>query len=79
MNGASIGQRERDQSPADADRAAFPERDLRPGDEVRVGGTVLRVGVEDAARPTVLDATGDYIPLVVACAGCGCDLSAGVS
>ena len=73
LNGANVGQRETGQDPAAVDRAAFPERDLRPGDELRVGGTLLRVGVEDAARPTAFDGTEDYAPAGCSCVRCGKD------
>jgi type I restriction enzyme R subunit len=38
-------------NPTDVDPEAFPESDLMPGNEVRVGGTVFRVSVADVARP----------------------------
>jgi pSer/pThr/pTyr-binding forkhead associated (FHA) protein len=45
VNGRSIGQRSRRDRAPDADHAARPSRDLRDGDEVRVGFTVIRVGI----------------------------------
>ncbi|WP_017624044.1 protein kinase domain-containing protein [Nocardiopsis chromatogenes] len=45
VNGVRIGRRERDQSPEEAAAVAFPEHDLKDGDEIRVGRTVLRVEV----------------------------------
>jgi pSer/pThr/pTyr-binding forkhead associated (FHA) protein len=54
VNGANIGQRSRGLSPEAAAYLDMPERTLGDGDELRVGGTVFRVGVtgeEPPARP----------------------------
>jgi CBS domain-containing protein/pSer/pThr/pTyr-binding forkhead associated (FHA) protein len=45
VNGEKIGQRPRDQESPDPERAAAGERDLKEGDELRVGHTVFRVAV----------------------------------
>jgi hypothetical protein len=76
VNREKIGQRRPDQDPADVDPAAFPEHDLRPGDRIQVGGTVLGFAVEGAARPTVADGTDEYVP-AVGCALCGATVTAG--
>ncbi|MEU9874035.1 FHA domain-containing protein [Actinomadura sp. NPDC048021] len=49
VNGVKIGQREAGQAPEDADHRHFPEHDLRTGDEIALGPTVLRVHI-DAPR-----------------------------
>jgi eukaryotic-like serine/threonine-protein kinase len=46
VNGAKIGQREEHQSPEEAARIAFPEYDLKNGDEIALGETVFHVGIE---------------------------------
>lgn len=49
VNGEKIGQREPGQSPEEAaDATSPPERDLRDGDEIRIGTTVVRVSVSGA-------------------------------
>ncbi len=45
VNGQLIGRRGRDQTPEEGAQIAFPELDLREGDEVGLGDTVFRVGV----------------------------------
>ena len=40
-----IGQREKDQTPEEAARLQFPEKDLKHGDEIRLGKTTFRVEV----------------------------------
>nr|WP_239067545.1 protein kinase [Actinomadura bangladeshensis] len=50
VNGVKIGQREAGQAPEDADHRHFPEHDLRTGDEIAFGPTVLRVHI-DAPGP----------------------------
>lgn len=50
VNGVKIGQREAGQAPEEADHRNFPEYDLRTGDEIALGGTVLRVHI-DAPEP----------------------------
>ncbi|MBW1710012.1 MAG: FHA domain-containing protein [Deltaproteobacteria bacterium] len=49
VNGNKIGQRKEDQSPEDVDKNAFPEHDLKDGDEIELGNTVLRVEIEPVA------------------------------
>jgi eukaryotic-like serine/threonine-protein kinase len=49
VNDAKIGQREASQTPEEAAALSFPEHDLADGDEIRLGKTVFRVGVKDAA------------------------------
>ena len=54
VNGENIGQRGHGLSPEAAAYLDMPERTLGDGDELRVGGTVFRVGVtgeEPPARP----------------------------
>ncbi|WP_405761222.1 serine/threonine-protein kinase [Streptomyces sp. NBC_01420] len=46
VNGRKIGQRESGQTPEEAATRKFPERNLDDGDEIRVGATVFRIGVE---------------------------------
>ncbi|MBC6458883.1 protein kinase [Actinomadura sp. HBU206391] len=50
VNGVKIGQREAGQAPGEADHSKFPEHDLRGGDEIALGPTVLRVHI-DAPEP----------------------------
>jgi pSer/pThr/pTyr-binding forkhead associated (FHA) protein len=45
VNGENIGQRQLNQNIEEADLRAFRERDAKDGDEIRLGGTVFRVGV----------------------------------
>ncbi|MFB6506031.1 MULTISPECIES: protein kinase [unclassified Streptomyces] len=45
VNGRKIGQREKHQTPEEGAARVFPEYDLVDGDEIRLGDTVLRVGV----------------------------------
>ena len=50
LNGKKIGQRQKGSSPKEAASLSFPQYDLKDGDEVRVGDTVLRVEVFVPAR-----------------------------
>jgi serine/threonine-protein kinase len=61
VNGQLIGRRQQKQKPEEADREAFPEHDLKDGDELRVGRTVFRVNV--------------LVPIV--CAGCQTEIPEG--
>ena len=45
VNGRKIGQREQHQKPEEATATQFPEYDLKDGDEIGLGATVIRVGV----------------------------------
>ena len=45
VNGEPIGQRPRHQPAEEVDGTEFAARELRNGDEVRVGSTVCRVGI----------------------------------
>src|SRR5713226_5700564 len=45
VNGIKIGQREKDQTPEEAAQGSFPEHDLKEGDEIKLGSTVLRVSL----------------------------------
>jgi eukaryotic-like serine/threonine-protein kinase len=63
VNGVKIGQREPHQTPEEAAAIAFPEHDLTDGDEVGLGGTVLRVEV------TIPPAS--VTPILRHCANCG--------
>ncbi|WP_344854804.1 protein kinase domain-containing protein [Amycolatopsis ultiminotia] len=48
VNGAEIGRRAPGQTPEQAARTAFPERDLHDGDELRIGRTTVRVTIVPA-------------------------------
>lgn len=48
VNGEPIGQRPHDETPEAADRFASEEQELKDGDELQVGSTVLRVNVDDS-------------------------------
>jgi len=70
VNGVEIGRRRPGQSPAEGARLEFRERDLVHGDEVRLGKTVMRVGVtlaEDGPRVAASEEAR--------CAQCGRDVS----
>jgi serine/threonine-protein kinase len=58
VNGKKIGQRESHQTPDDGAGMGFPEWDLKDGDEVELGDTVLKVGI--------------HVPVL--CQGCGGEL-----
>ncbi len=45
VNGEKIGQRKQNQTPEEARETAFPEYDLKEGDEIGLGNTVFRVGI----------------------------------
>jgi hypothetical protein len=45
VNGKKIGQRVEGQTREEAAKTAFPEYDLKEGDEVKLGDTVFRVGI----------------------------------
>lgn len=68
VNGEEIGRRRADETPEEADLTAFPERDLRHGDEVQLGQTVLRVDIVIAERARTVPATRAF------CAHCGRDV-----
>jgi hypothetical protein len=70
LNGTKIGKRERGVSRAEAARIAFPEHDLKDGDEIRLGRTVFRVEV---ILPQVPPGT-----IAMRCARCGRDVAAEV-
>ncbi|MFB8138532.1 protein kinase domain-containing protein [Streptomyces parvus] len=61
VNSEKIGQRRQGLTPAEAAGDSYPEHDLSDGDEIRIGETVLRVGVTRAQPTRVLGA----------CARCG--------
>ncbi len=46
VNGKKIGQRKQGQSVAAAAQETFPEHDLKHGDEIKLAGTVFRVGIQ---------------------------------
>src|SRR5258708_6713982 len=58
VNGTKIGQREPGQMPEEAAQGSFPEHDLKEGDEIRLGSTVLCVSL--------------FIPTF--CAECGAEI-----
>lgn len=66
VNGKMIGRREAGQTPEEGARRVFLEHDLSDGDEVRLGDTVLRVGVVVPEPPK-------RAPTV--CARCGRDVA----
>ncbi|CAM5478728.1 hypothetical protein GCM10010329_29980 [Streptomyces spiroverticillatus] len=49
VNGEKIGQRRKGLTPEEATAETYPEHDLADGDEIRLGDTVLRVGVSGRA------------------------------
>ncbi len=49
VNGRKIGQRKKNQAPDQVERDAFPEYDLKNGDEIQMGGTTFRVEIHPAA------------------------------
>lgn len=66
VNGKMIGRREEGQTPEEGARMELLEHDLSDGDEVRLGDTILRVGVAVPEPPT-------RTPKV--CAKCGRDVA----
>ncbi|MEC4984741.1 MAG: protein kinase [Oscillatoria sp. PMC 1068.18] len=48
VNGKKIGQRLSNQTPEEGAKSSFPEYDLNSGDEIKLGETVLQIGVEVA-------------------------------
>ncbi len=58
VNGNKIGQRDPGMTPEEGARLAFPEFDLKGGDEIELGNTLFRVGV--------------FVPAV--CADCSCEI-----
>jgi pSer/pThr/pTyr-binding forkhead associated (FHA) protein len=55
VNGGNIGQRSSHLSPEEVDLRAFAARELKNGDQLEVGNTVFRVGIEvsrDLVLPT---------------------------
>ncbi|MEH2128863.1 protein kinase domain-containing protein [Nostoc sp.] len=46
INGKNIGQRQQNQTAEEAVKLHFPEYDLRTGDEINLGHTVFKVGIE---------------------------------
>ncbi|MFI5914259.1 protein kinase [Dactylosporangium sp. NPDC051541] len=66
LNGARIGRRDRGESVEQAAARAFPEHDIKDGDEIRLGDTVFRVGI-DRSRP-------EKTKVVPRCVHCGADV-----
>jgi pSer/pThr/pTyr-binding forkhead associated (FHA) protein len=64
LNGTRIGQRAAGQTPEQGAATEFPEHDLRHGDAIRLGDTVLRVDVKQEPRTKV----------VPRCVHCGADV-----
>ncbi|NGN62667.1 protein kinase [Streptomyces sp. A7024] len=60
VNGEKIGQRRKGLTPEQAAAESYPEHDLADGDEIRLGETVLRIGI---ARQATL--------VLAQCAKCG--------
>ncbi len=69
VNGDEIGRRQPGQTPEEGARMEFRERDLVDGDEIRLGGTALRIAVSVAEEP------GDPAPRRTCCEQCGRDAS----
>jgi eukaryotic-like serine/threonine-protein kinase len=65
VNGVRIGRRRADQTPEEAAAVPFPEHDLREGDDIRLGNTVLRIGVRTGLPRT---------RVLVRCARCDRDV-----
>jgi eukaryotic-like serine/threonine-protein kinase len=78
VNGERIGQRPKGMSPDKAKALSFPERDLKDGDEIRLGDTVFRVGIQMPAVcvecsteiPDHLKAQAERSPGVFRCEPC---------
>ena len=68
VNGQKYGGREKHETPDEGARRQYPYVDLHDGDEIRVGQTILRVGVEAVADSQE----------AVCCQHCGRDVSAEV-
>ncbi len=65
VNGEKIGARSRNQSPEEAAKHQFPERELQHGDEVRIGDTVFRVHVQqDKVKPQHLAPSGNVSDVI---------------
>jgi pSer/pThr/pTyr-binding forkhead associated (FHA) protein len=63
VNGLKIGQRPRDRPVATADLISGAAQDLKDGDELRVGHTILEVAIDGAPdTPQMVAAAGD-VPL----------------
>jgi serine/threonine-protein kinase len=59
INGKKIGQRPRGQTPEEAAEITFLEHDLKEGDKIELGNTVLQVGI---FVPAVCEKCGTEIP-----------------
>lgn len=68
VNGKKIGQRGRGQTPEEGAARLYPEHDLADGDEIRLGDTVLRVGIQASRTLTLAQ-----------CAKCGREAGTEVS
>jgi hypothetical protein len=66
VNGEEIGRRARGESPEEGALREFRERDLADGDRVKLGDTVLQVGISVPSRAPVSDS-----PAPQACSVCG--------
>ena len=66
VNGEEIGRRLPGQTPEEGARLVFRERDLRDGDRIKLGNTVLQVGITVPPPPTL---AGTMAPQV--CSLCG--------
>ena len=72
VNGTKVGARAPGESPDDATRRRFPEVDLKDGDSIGVGDTLIEVRIAMPAQPAVT------IPRRIACQQCGEDVTAEV-
>jgi serine/threonine-protein kinase len=78
VNAKKIGQREKGMSPEEGAKMAFPEHDLKHGDEIRLGETAFRVAVFVPARcaecsaeiPEDKKRQGERLPGVFQCESC---------
>jgi hypothetical protein len=66
VNGEKIGSRDPHETPEEGARRVFRERDLVDGDRIKLGNTVLRVGISAAPPPPVSDS-----PAPQGCSVCG--------
>ncbi|BAZ14667.1 serine/threonine kinase [Calothrix sp. NIES-4071] len=46
VNSKKIGQRQVEQTPEEGAKLQFPEHDLQDGDEIKLGNTIIQVGIE---------------------------------
>ena len=68
VNAKKIGQRARDLSASEGRKQLFPEHDLKHGDRIKLGTTVLQVEIQQpkptAVKPKPLPPSGDQLGLI---------------